>query len=130
MESLLLSSHGPQQVPPGNSNAAQDPHPHPQQGLLRCLSCLEGEHAGGWRLRRAVPELSSGVGDRPRGLLEPLAQMPLAWGQPLARGPQEAAPDRNRVPVKPSSSAKSTLKLSTQNVIPFFVQHLFSRLRS
>lgn len=82
--------------------------------------------------QESVPnkELSSGVGDRPSGLLEPLAQMPLACGQPLARGPPEATLDRNRVPIKPSSSAKSMLKLSTQNVIPFFVQHLFSRLRS
>ena len=106
--------------------------PTPSQGSLQCLSCLEGEDTavGGRGGGRVVLELSGGVGDSPGGLLEPLPQMPLAWRQPLARGPQEANPDRNRVPVKPSSSAKSTLNLSTQNVIPFFVRYLFSRLRS
>lgn len=68
---------------------------------------------------RAALELSGGVGDSPGGLLEPVPQTPSAWRQPLARGPQEANPDRNRGPVKASSSAKSTLNLCTQNVIPF-----------
>ena len=36
-----LSSHGPQQVHPENSNTAQDPHPHPQPGLSAVSELLQ-----------------------------------------------------------------------------------------